>query len=125
MLQAVGGGMAGGADGNVHLRNMGTDLMIAGIVWQVATLVVFACLAIDYVVRTSRVWDQVPSGAKILAVKVSFKLFVAGVALAFLTIFCRCVYRIAEMVQGWANPVMRDQAGFVIAEGLYAPHISP
>ena len=118
MLQAVGGGFAGGAGNNTHLRNLGTNLMISGIVWQVATLIVFAGIVIDYIVRTSRAWDQVPSDANIVASKTSFKLFAAGVVVAFLTIFCRCVYRIAEMVGGWANPIMRDQVGFVIAEGL-------
>lgn len=47
-----------------------------------------------------------------------FQRFLIAVAVAFVTIFARCVYRIAEMVGGWANPVMRDEAGFVAMEGL-------
>jgi hypothetical protein len=118
MLQAVGGGFAGGAGNNVHLRNIGTNLMIAGIVWQVATLVVFMGLVMDYVLRTKNGCGQVPKSAKGLAKKLSFRCFVGGVTVAFITIFCRCVYRIAEMVGGWANPIMRDEAGFVVMEGL-------
>lgn len=125
MLQAVGGGFAGGAGNNMHLRNIGTDLMIAGIVWQVATLIVFAGLVADYTLRTRQAWNQVPESAKILAQKLSFRYFVGGVTVAFITIFCRCVYRIAEMVGGWANPIMRDEKGFIVMEGLYVslvPH---
>jgi hypothetical protein len=118
MLQAVGGGFAGGAGSNTHLRDVGTDMMIAGIVWQVATLIVFVGLIIDYTARTSKIWDQVAGNSKVLAQKLSFKCFVGGVTVAFVTIFCRCVYRIAEMVGGWANPIMRDEAGFVVMEGL-------
>ena len=43
----------------------------------------------------------------------------AAVAVAFVTVFLRCVYRIAEMVGGWANPIMRDEIGFDIMEGMY------
>lgn len=119
VLQAIGGGFAGGANGNVYLLNMGTDLIITGIVWQVVTLIVFGSLVVDYSVRTRCAWDRVHPRAKMLATKASFTFFTAGVAVAFWTIFCRCVYRIAEMSLGWANSIMRDQVGFVIGEGLY------
>jgi len=111
--------MAAGAGRHDHVRDMGTDLMISGIVWQVATLIVFAGLVIDYVIRTWEARDHVPECAKTLAGKTSFRLFVGGVAVAFVAIFSRCVYRIAEMVGGWANPIMRNEAGFVVMEGLY------
>ncbi|KAJ8064732.1 hypothetical protein OCU04_007050 [Sclerotinia nivalis] len=53
-----------------------------------------------------------------MAVRRPFKLFCVGVTVAFITIFARCVYRIAEMVGGWANPIMRDEAGFIVMEGF-------
>ena len=108
--------MAAGSD--VKKRNIGTNLMIAGIVWQVATLIAFAGLVIDYVVRTCGVWDVVDDGAKRLLGKRRFRGFVGAVGVAFVTVFLRCIYRIAEMVGGWANPIMRDEVGFDIMEGL-------
>jgi hypothetical protein len=119
MLQAVGGGFAGGAGNNVSLRNKGTNLMISGIVWQVATLLAFAGLVIDYFLRTRRAWNDVTPEAKVLFEQRKFRGFLAAVAVAFLAVFLRCVYRIAEMVGGWANPIMRDEIGFDIMEGLY------
>lgn len=110
--------MAGGAKDDAAKRDAGTNLMIVGVCWQVATLVVFACLVADYAVRTSRSWGTVSVEAKSLLGKKSFKAFLVAVAVAFFTIFCRCVYRIAEMVGGWANSIMRDETGFVIMEGL-------
>jgi hypothetical protein len=118
MLQAVGGGLAGGAGLNAVLRNKGTDLMIAGIAWQVATLIAFAGLVLDYVIRTRNHWDQVDEDAKSLLKQNRFKEFIFGVTVAFLAIFLRCIYRIAEMVGGWANPIMRDEVGFMVMEAL-------
>lgn len=110
--------MAGGAKDDADARDLGTNLMIVGVCWQVATLVVFAGLVIDYAIRTSRSWGIVSLEAKSLVATRSFRLFLIAVTVAFFTIFCRCVYRIAEMVGGWGNSIMRDETGFVIMEGL-------
>jgi hypothetical protein len=119
MLQAVGGGFAGGAGNNVKLRNIGTNLMISGIVWQVATLLVFVGLVVDYALSTRRAWSDVNPEAKVLLQQTQFRGFLVALTVAFVTVFLRCVYRIAEMVGGWANPIMRDEIGFDIMEGMY------
>ncbi|KAH7321839.1 RTA1 like protein-domain-containing protein [Rhexocercosporidium sp. MPI-PUGE-AT-0058] len=118
LLQAIGGGMAGSADDDDDLRDLGTNLMIAGIVWQVATLIAFAILVTDYVIRTHFAWEAVNPEAKALLAQKKFKGFICAVIIAFLTVFFRCVYRIAEMVGGWANPIMRDEISFIIMEGV-------
>lgn len=118
LLQAIGGGFAGGAGTNVSLRNTGTDLMIAGIIFQVVTLVGFAILVLQYALATRSKWGNVSEDAKALFQRTKFKCFLGAITLAFLTVFTRCIYRIAEMVRGWANPIMRDEAGFIGLEGL-------
>jgi hypothetical protein len=110
--------MAGAADDDEAMRDLGTNLMIAGIVWQVATLLVFGILVVDYAFRTWRAWGSVSDSAKILFSQRKFKNFLISVWLAFLAIFARCVYRIAEMVKGWGNPIMRDEPSFIAMEGL-------
>ncbi|KAG4412293.1 hypothetical protein IFR04_014572 [Cadophora malorum] len=115
---AVGGGLAGGAGQDAELRAKGTNTMLAGIVFQVATLVIFGYLALEYIVRTRRSWEAVSPVARNYAQKTSFKLFTAGIIIAFITIFTRCVDRIAEIVGGWANPIMRNEVEYVILEGL-------
>jgi hypothetical protein len=110
--------MAGGSDDDEDLRDLGTNLMIAGIVWQVATLIVFAGLVIDYVVRTRRDWENVPESAKALGATKTFKRFAWALLVAFAGVFFRSVYRIAEMAEGWAYPIMRDEPSFVVMEGL-------
>lgn len=110
--------MAGSADGDMTQLDLGTDLMMAGIVFQVVTLMVFAGLVIDYVVRMRRDWANVPESGKALGAERKFQFFAWAVTVAFLGVFFRSVYRIAEMAAGWAYPIMRDEASFVVMEGL-------
>ncbi|CZT46386.1 related to phospholipid-translocating ATPase [Rhynchosporium secalis] len=117
-LQGIGGGFAGGAGDDEKLRDLGTNLMISGIVQQVATLIAFAYLVTDYAVRTRFAWEAVDPEAKALLAQRKFKGFLAAVMIAYWTVFFRCVYRIAEMVGGWANPIMRDEISFIIMEGV-------
>jgi hypothetical protein len=92
--------------------------MMAGIVFQVITMLVFIMLVIDYSIRTLRSWEQIPSEARFLSTKLSTRLFLVAMSTALLTVFLRCIYRIAEMAGGWANPIMRDEIGFVVMEGM-------
>jgi uncharacterized membrane protein (DUF485 family) len=92
--------------------------MMAGIVFQVITMLVFIILVIDYSIRTRRSWDQVPSEARLLSTKLSTRLFLVAMSIALFTVFLRCIYRIAEMAKGWANPIMRDEISFVVLEGM-------
>lgn len=117
-MQAVGGGLAGGAASQVKLQGIDTDLMITGVIVQVVTLIAFLSLVVHYAVKTRQHWDGVSAEAKALAGQTRFRLFMCGILVDFMCIFTRCLYRIAEMAGGWANPVMRDEAGFIGAEGL-------
>lgn len=119
-LQGVGGGLAASAGSNSALRAKGDHLAMAGIVWQVFTLLMFAVLAIDYAVRRKGALRTHPYSAEALATIKSpqFRLFILGLAAAFVAIFIRCVYRIAEMAGGWRNPIMQNQLLFIILEGV-------
>ena len=116
VLQGAGGGLAATANDNKSLQNTGNNLMIAGIVWQVVTLFVFGCLAADYYVRRHRSGKPLSVEAETYQNKRTFQLFLGGLVLAYLTIFIRCVYRIAEMSGGWRNKLMQNQTDFIILE---------
>ncbi|KAF4984785.1 hypothetical protein FZEAL_76 [Fusarium zealandicum] len=120
VLQATGGGLAATAalDDEDQI-NLGNNVMMAGIAFQVVTLSIFAILAILYLVRRVRARALDPFSVVALEtwLSVKFRWFLFGVVTAFMTIFIRCVYRIAEMRGGWGNPLMKDQITFVILEG--------
>ena len=100
------------------MQDVGNNLMITGIVWQVVTLIVFALLVGDYARRASARRSILPASAITLLGTMRFKLFAGGLILAFLTIFTRCVYRIAEMVGGWQNEIMQNETDFIVLEGV-------
>lgn len=121
VLQAIGGGMAATAGEDVRRRDLGTDIMIAGVSWQVVTLFVFGICAGSYVWKRYRAAKQghyLSDQARLRLADWKFKLFAFGVVTAFLAVFIRCVYRIAEMAGGWANPIQRDQWSYVVFEGV-------
>jgi len=118
-LQAVGGGLAGSAGEDASKRDAGTDLMITGIVFQLATLMAFVFLVALYIVRTRRSWHEtVPPLAKALVHQRRFQLFCSMLAIATLAVFTRCSYRIPELTGGWGSPLMRDEPTFIALEGL-------
>lgn len=67
--------LAGSSKDNVSKRNAGTNLMIVGVVWQVATLVLFAGLVIQYAIHTRKAWAVVSPDVKALLNKWTFKGF--------------------------------------------------
>ena len=94
VLQAAGGGIAASSTSN--LVNVGNHVMISGIAFQVATMFVCICLAADCAwtwqklrqQHSNDVKEDVPEpGPKHLS------LICIAIALSFLLIFVRCVYR--------------------------------
>lgn len=92
--------------------------MLAGIVWQVVTLIVFAALAGDFVLRVSRARSSLTLAASDLLKDRKFRLFAVGLVIAYLTITIRCIYRIAELAGGWGNDIMQNEAEFIVLEGV-------
>jgi RTA1 like protein len=116
-LQGCGGGIAATANGG-SLLNVGTGLMMAGIVLQVVTLLVFGAFSVDFALRLSRSTKPFSLEAADMKNNLCFKLFLGGLTLAFITVFTRCVYRIAEMAGGWRNPIMQNETEFIALDSV-------
>ncbi|KAL8982424.1 MAG: hypothetical protein Q9177_005277 [Variospora cf. flavescens] len=117
VLQGAGGGLAASAKAQ-STQDIGSNIMLTGIVWQVVTLLLFAALAADFFLRANRNSADQTATAKEIRQTTKFSLFLAGLVLAYLTIFVRCAYRIAELAGGWGNPIMRNDTEFIILEGV-------
>lgn len=100
------------------MQSVGNDLMMAGIVWQVVTLLIFGSMVGDYASRVYAQRSQLEPSAIKLMNATRFKLFTGGLFLAYLTIITRCVFRIGEMAKGWGNPIMQAQADFIALDGV-------
>ena len=106
VLQAIGGGMASVAIHRGENPTKGDRVMIAGLAFQVATMFAFILISADFAWRTFR-------GRKALSLPVpnqsqqairqsrSFKAFIIALTLSTLCIFTRCVFRVAELSEGW------------------------
>ncbi|KAL8993790.1 MAG: hypothetical protein Q9169_006079 [Polycauliona sp. 2 TL-2023] len=117
VLQGAGGGIAASAE-DQSAQDAGSNLMLAGIVWQVFTLLVFVVLAGDFAFRVSRSKSGLTLAASELLKSTKFRLFLGGLVTAYLTITVRCTYRIAELAGGWGNPIMQNEAEFIVLEGV-------
>jgi len=103
----------------------GDNIMVAGLSFQVFTLLIFMICSIDFATNTMRrhrkLGDEAFSQhASVVAVRRSwrFKGFVVALSLATVCIFWRSVYRIAELSGGWSGPLMYKQGLFIGFEGV-------
>ncbi|EGE84560.1 parasitic phase-specific protein PSP-1, variant [Blastomyces dermatitidis ATCC 18188] len=122
-LQGAGGGLASSADHGTSAADVGTNLMIAGVVWQVVILGVFILLAMDFAIRTVLRMQSIGVEAldpkhAMLRSSFAFRGFLTALSLATLFIFTRCVYRIAELSGGWDGPLLKDEPLFIGLEGV-------
>lgn len=95
VIQAVGGGLAASGDSNMSLLNAGNNVIILGICLQVAVLLFFGVTAGDLWRRT-RVWIHGPDStraARELWVEKRFRMFACAVAVAYVVVSIRCIYR--------------------------------
>ncbi|KAM5346824.1 hypothetical protein ACJ41O_009829 [Fusarium nematophilum] len=125
ILQALGGGMASVASHQRKDPKTGSDIMIAGLAFQVVTIFGFILCSLDFGLRTVRrhhalgeaALDQRPQVAKVRNSR-RFKAFLGALGLAAFCILWRSAFRVAELSEGWEGPVMGHQGMFVGFEGV-------
>ncbi|KAK6581654.1 hypothetical protein PZA11_005351 [Diplocarpon coronariae] len=125
LLQAAGGGMASAASHQHRSTKVGDHLMVAGLAFQVFTLLVFMILCIDFARRTRQrytslgeaAFDQNPNFVR-LRRSIKFRGCVGALTLATICIFWRSVYRVAELAEGWTGSLIQRQWLFVGFEGV-------
>lgn len=124
MLQALGGAMASIASTNDESSETGDNIMLGGLVFQVVTMLIFMLVTADLALNTLRrsrrlgaaaALDQDPTLSAVRASRL-FRAFLAALALSFVCIFIRCVFRVAELSGGWTGPLMRRQDLFIAFE---------
>ncbi|KAK3687100.1 hypothetical protein LTR37_019167 [Vermiconidia calcicola] len=110
ILQAVGGAMSSTSNG---ASDVGVNIALAGLAFQVITLVAFSTACADYMILSRRVWQAA-------ALPTRFKVFCAFFTLATLLILIRCSYRVYELSEGYTSEseALRDQPLFIGLEGV-------
>ncbi len=106
ILQAIGGGVAAsaGSSGDPKLLDAGNGLIVAGISFQVATMVVCGVLAADFFLRFLKTKpgstaqekpDKTPYEKDLHDGKkpTKFRIFCIAIVFAYVTVLIRCIYR--------------------------------
>lgn len=94
---------------------IGDNIMIAGLAFQVFTMVAFGLFAADYGFAIYRHRNNLNSATATLRNSQRFKLFIVALWVAYLAILIRCTYRLAELAKGWSedNEILRNQGLFI------------
>ncbi|KAF2823165.1 RTA1-domain-containing protein [Ophiobolus disseminans] len=124
VLQGAGGGLASTSVQSKKSPKLGNNLMKAGLIVQVVTLLAFMVLALDFGIRTIRrihalgTQNALSSQHANLRKSIAFRGFLIALAIATVSVFTRCVFRVAELSQGWEGPLMKKENLFIGFEGV-------
>lgn len=102
-LQAAGGAMSSNSSGS---DKSGVNISLAGLSFQVITLVAFVAVCASFFIKYARDPNRVPLPA-------GFTVFASALTLAVVAIFIRCAYRIDELKQGYSGPEIADEGKFI------------
>lgn len=117
--------MASIASHNGESVETGDNIMIAGLAFQVFTLLIFMACSLDFAIRVylrsrklgSSAFDQSDLARKTRNSRL-FKGLLAALTLSTICIFWRSVFRVAELSGGWEGELMGRQDLFIGFEGV-------
>ncbi|CAD6442374.1 b366ed3b-f2fa-4df4-aca4-f86e63795736 [Sclerotinia trifoliorum] len=118
VLQAVGGAIASLAD-TIDQSDLGKNIMLAGLAFQVFSLILFTILCTDFAWRVHRAKGFWNARYVDLVSSLLFKSFLAGLFLATITILARSIYRCIELSGGFHGSLfVSHEAEFMVLEGV-------
>ncbi|KAI9375105.1 RTA1 like protein-domain-containing protein [Aspergillus egyptiacus] len=116
LLQAIGGAIASVSD-DPDTTDMGINIMIAGLAWQVVALLIFVAMAAHFFLRVRKAPASHRNPAfEDLCRKTYFKAFLYGLGLATLVIIVRSIFRCAELSEGFDGHLANDEVTFMVLE---------
>lgn len=117
LLQAVGGALAATQDASDPSRT-GVDIMIGGLAFQVVSLTIFIGLSMEFGYRAYKAREsELNFDFFDLRKRTMFRVLPYAIAIATITIYIRCVFRVAELKDGFGGDLANDQTAFMILEG--------
>ncbi|KAJ7615912.1 RTA1-like protein [Roridomyces roridus] len=121
VIQGIGGGMAARAVAKHINPEKGGHVMLAGIIFQLITITVYAFCAGEFVFRyaRSKPISASPAVAKqerpILTQRMKILLY--ALALSTTLLLIRAVYRVCELADGWTGRIIHTQVYFNVLDG--------
>ncbi|KAH7122073.1 RTA1 like protein-domain-containing protein [Dactylonectria estremocensis] len=141
VIQGIGGAVAASAstgdDPDPKKADLGNNLLIAGVSFQVVNMVVCGALMLIYIHRyrnarksgtyasdfgedgiiSSDSTNPPSTSHRTAQSDKRVKQFIFSLTVAYVAIIVRCIYRIPEMASGWGSSIMRNEATFMVFDG--------
>ncbi|KAJ7184984.1 RTA1-domain-containing protein [Mycena filopes] len=116
LIQAAGGSIAAGAS-DLKGAQLGAHIMLGGIVFQFGALVLYCCLATDFLLRFAqhRPFKRRTSDRRPL--DVGTERLIYALSFSTLVLFIRSIYRIVELASGWHGRIMHTEVYFNVLDG--------
>ncbi|GJE86149.1 RTA1 domain-containing protein [Phanerochaete sordida] len=126
VIQGLGGGIAADAK-TISTTNLGANVMLAGIVFQLVAMLAFSTLAAEYFYRFAkdrpiRGKDTSTANRDSVATAVNaprpwdkrHKLMALGLTISTTFLIIRGIYRTIELGDGWNGKVLRTEVYFTV-----------
>lgn len=117
VFQAAGGALSSISSGK---NDTGVGLALAGLAFQVITLVIFYCLCVDYLWRYFNSEQFRQHANRHPSFVGRLKRFYALQSLAVIAILVRCAFRVHELKKGYtpSNEMLQQEGLFIGLEGV-------
>lgn len=115
VFQAAGGAISSTSESS---DNVGVNMSLFGLAFQVFTLVVFILFSIDYLVRYFRQASRDPARYAPMANPRRFHVFLGALWAAIVFILIRCIYRIDELSDGYNGTLFANEGIFYGLESV-------
>ncbi|KAI0825085.1 RTA1-domain-containing protein [Trametes gibbosa] len=127
VTQGVGGGIAGSSIGTQSEVDLGGNIMLAGIIFQLTSITVFVVLMIEYFVRyltdrPARKAKKDPAAEESFSfsrgeVTPKMRLMIASLLMMTLFLIIRSVYRMIELIDGFTGKIIQTEIYFNVFDG--------
>ncbi|CAI7583654.1 unnamed protein product [Penicillium bialowiezense] len=111
VVQALGGGLASAAFAKEGGDTTpGSNTMVGGVLFQLASITVFVICAGDFLRRVKKM-------GVLRTASVSFILLMIAMVISVLCIYVRSIYRTIELLQGWRGYLITHELYFIVLDG--------
>ncbi|KAL2868252.1 RTA1 domain-containing protein [Aspergillus lucknowensis] len=111
VVQAIGGAMASSAASKENGNTTpGTNIMVAGIIFQMASITIFVLCAADFVRRTLR-------RNLLQSMTGSIVPLLGAMIFSVICIYIRSIYRTIELLEGWSGYLITTERFFYALDG--------
>lgn len=118
VIQAVGGAKASIAVHKGTSPDVGGNIMLGGIAFQMAAITIYIILASEFVIRflcDKPVRSDAGPGTHYFDSRTRLMIF--GLGLSAVLLFIRSVYRMIELADGWVGRIITTQVYFNVLDG--------